>query len=351
MQAKGFAALLIATLVIVFAAFTLTIGGSTPTSDAHSGEAVFPMLKARLGDVATLKITGAGDGAATLQRKGTGDKPEWDVAQKGGYPADPTKIRQVLLGFAELKLIEPKTGKRDLYTRLDVEDPGTDRGTDTSHSRLVEIDDASGAKLGEIIVGKRKPDDLGTGADGLYIRRPSEAQSWLAQGSVDLPTDIKDWLDKKIIAIAPSRIREVTLTHPDGTTLVLKRDKDDAKFAIDGAPADTKLKSDSAVAEPAGVLDGLELSDVRPAAEMPVPAESVSRAQWVTFDGLTVTGETFDKDGTSWVRFSAAGSGDKAAEAEQLNAKLAPWTFAVYAYKANAMKTKLADLVEAPKGS
>jgi hypothetical protein len=99
------------------------------------------------------------------------------------------------------------------------------------------------------------------------------------------------------------------------------------------------------------VLDGLELSDVRPAAEMPVPSEGVSRAQWVTFDGLTVTGETFDKDGTSWVRFSATGSGDKAAEAEQLNAKFAPWTFAVYAYKANAMKTKLADLVEAPKGS
>jgi len=27
----------------------------------------------------------------------------------------------------------------------------------------------------------------GSGADGLYIRRPGDAQSWLAQGSVDLP--------------------------------------------------------------------------------------------------------------------------------------------------------------------
>ena len=80
-------------------------------------------------------------------------------------------------------------------------------------------------------------------------------------------------------------------------------------------------------------------------------ADGVFRAQWVTFDGLTVTGETFDKDGSSWVRFSATGSGDKEAEAAQLNAKLTPWTFAVYPYKANAMKTKLADLVEPPKAS
>ena len=84
MQAKGFVALLIATLVIVFAAFALTIGGGAPTGDAHNGEAVFPTLKGKIGDVATLKITGAGDGVATLQRKGTGDKQEWDVAQKGG---------------------------------------------------------------------------------------------------------------------------------------------------------------------------------------------------------------------------------------------------------------------------
>ncbi len=351
MQSKGFIALLVATIIVVAAAFALTIGTGRTASDARSGEVVFPTLKDKIGDVATLKITGAGDGVATLQRKGAGDKQEWGVAQKGGYPADPAKIRQILLGFADLKLVEPKTGKADFYKRLDVEDPGTDRGTDTSHSRLVEIDDASGAKLGEIIVGKRKPDSLGTGADGLYIRRAGEAQSWLAQGSVDLPTDTKDWLDKKIVAIAPARIREVTLTHADGTALVLKRDKEDAKFAIDGAPADTKLKSDSAVAEPAGVLDGLELSDVRPAAEMPTPADGVSRAQWVTFDGLTVTGETFEKDGTSWVRFSASGRGDKAAEADQLNAKFTPWTFAVYPYKANAMKTKLTDLVEPPKAS
>jgi len=40
--------------------------------------------------------------------------------------------------------------------------------------------------------------------------------------------------------------------------------------------------------------------------------------------------------------------GDEAAE---IAAKTANWAYAMYPYKTNAMKTKLADLVEMPKGS
>jgi hypothetical protein len=342
MQSKGLIALVAAAIIVAAAAIALSLGGPRNVAETGSGQVVLAGLAGKIGDVASLKITGAG-GSATLQRKGGA----WTVAEKGGYAADPAKIRQVLLGFAELTLVEPKTRSAESYARLDVEDPGKEGG----HSRLVEIDDASGNKLGELIVGKRRPDRLGSGADGLYIRRPGDAQSWLAQGSVDLPTDTKDWLDKKIVSIAPSRIASVALTHDDGSKLVIKRDKEDAKFAVEGAPADSKFKSDAAVAEPAGALDGLELSDVRPAAEVTFPGEGVSRAEWVTFDGLTVDAETFEKDGTSWLRLKASGSDNTADEAATINARMADWAYAVYPYKSNAMKTKLADLVEPPKGS
>ena len=351
MQAKGTIALVAVTAAIVIAAVVVSAGGRQGAREARSGEPVLADVAAHLGDVAMLKITDIG-GSMTLQRKGSGDKLEWTLAEKGGYPADPAKIRQVLLGFAELKLVEPKTREAKLYTRLDVEDPGTDRGKETSHSRLVEIDDAAGKRLGELIVGKRRPDSLGTGADGLYIRRKGDPQSWLAQGSVDLPAEAKDWLDKRVVSIPSSRIESVTLTHADGSTLMLTRAKAEDKFAIDGAPADAKVKSEPALAEPAGVLDGLELSDVRAAADQPFPSDGIARAEWKTFDGLDVIGETVEKDGTNWLRLKASGTGDAAVkEADALNAKLAPWAYGVYPYKTNAMKTKLADLVEAPKGS
>jgi hypothetical protein len=342
MQKKGLIALLAAAILVASVAIALSLGGAQNLADAGSGQVALAGLADKIGDVAALKISGAG-GTVTLQRQSQG----WTIAEKGGFAADPAKIRQVLLGFAELTLVEPKTRSAESYSRLDVEDPGKEGG----HSRLVEIDDASGKKLGELIVGKRRPDRLGSGADGLYIRRPGDAQSWLAQGSVDLPAETKDWLDKKIVSIAPARIGTVTLTHADGSTLVIKRDKEDAKFAVEGAPPDSKFKSDAAVAEPAGALDGLELSDVRPAAEVEFPSGGLSRAEWVTFDGLTITAETFDKDGISWLRLKASGSDKAADEAAAINARTASWAYAVFPYKSNAMKTKLADLVEAAKGS
>jgi len=245
MQTKGLIALVVATVIVAGAAIALSLSGLRSVADAGSGQTVFANFAAKIGDVAIFKIVGTG-GTVTLQRQSQG----WTIGEKGGFPADPGRIRQILLGFAELKLVQPKTRSVDSYPRLDVEDPGKEGG----HARLVEFDDATAAKLGELIVGKRRPDRLGSGADGLYIRRPGDAQAWLAQGSVDLPAESKDWLDKKIVSIAPSRIRAVTLTHDDGTTLIIKRDKEDAKFAVEGAPPDAKFKSDAAIAAAATMI-------------------------------------------------------------------------------------------------
>ena len=44
-------------------------------------------------------------------------------------------------------------------------------------------------------------------------------------------------------------------------------------------------------------------------------------------------------------------SGDADAKAKDLNARLGNWIYAVAPYKANALKTKLADVLEAPKDS
>ncbi|MDB5409236.1 MAG: hypothetical protein JWL84_4148 [Rhodospirillales bacterium] len=345
MQSKGLVTLVAVTILVAAGAVAVVANAPRSRSDAHVGEPVLSGLASKIGDVAAIKITG--EGGVTLTLEGSGEAAVWHVAERGGYPANKSKIVPVLLGFSELKLVEPKTKEPKLYDRLDVEEPGKDGG----HARLVELDDAAGKKLGELIVGKRRPDRLGSGTDGLYIRHPADAQSWLAQGSVDLPTDSADWLDHKLVSIDNSRIQKVTLTHADGSRLVIKRDKEGDKFAVDGAPADAKFKSDTAISEPAEILNGLDLVDVRPAAEQPVPSEGVAHAEWVTFDGLTVTGDAFDKDGKSWLRLAARGTDKAATEAADIAAKTQNWTFSVLAYKTKAMQTKLADLVEPAKGS
>ena len=125
----------------------------------------------------------------------------------------------------------------------------------------------------------------------------------------------------------------------------------EAKFAVEDAPAEAKFKSEATTSGPAGALETLDLDDVKPAAELPVPDKDVVSASFTTFDGLTVDLRLIERDKTDWVAISAAGSGSAEAEAKKIEEKVSHRTYAIPAYKANLLKTKLADLVEPPKGS
>jgi len=335
MQARGFYALVAVTIAVVVVAVILSITHAGPRPEANAGSAVLPAVASRAGEIGSIAIRRE-KGSITLQHGQAG----WTVAERNNYPADAGKVRQALVGLAELKLVEPKTRKPEHYPRLEVEDL-----KDGSKSALVEVKDTNGQKMAELIVGKRRVDRLGAGNDAVYVRRPGEAQSWLAQGSLDVTGEAKDWLDRKVVSIPPAKVTKVTIRHPDGSTLVIAREGGNGKFVVPEAPADTKWKSETAVNEPAGALDNLELNDVASLEQNPVP-EGATVAELVTEDGLTVKASTWTKDETSWIRLEASGIG-----ADELNAKVGKWVYAVPTWKANPLKTKFADLVETPKDS
>ena len=143
----------------------------------------------------------------------------------------------------------------------------------------------------------------------------------------------------------------MTLTQPDGTKLVIARPTADAKFTVEDAPADAKFKSETTTSEPAMALETLDLDDVKPAAEMPVPDKDVVTGSFTTFDGLTVDVRLLDRDDMHWIAVTAAGSGAAEAEAKEIAGKAARWTYAIPPYKATQLKMKLSDLLEPAKGS
>ena len=273
------------------------------------------------------------------------DGDNWLVAEKGSYPANAAKISQIVRAMADLTLVEPKTQNPDFYPRLEVEDPGNGKST------VVAVKDKSGRDLAQAIVGKRRYDRLGAGNDGVYLRKPGEAQSWLARGTLDPSGDAASWLDRQIIDISEKKIAKVTLTQADGSKLVISRSAPEAKFAVEDAPADAKFKGETATSGPATALETLDLDDVKPAGELPVPDKNVVTASFATFDGLTVDLRLMERDKTDWIAISAAGSGSAEANAKKIEDRVSHWTYAIPAYKANLLKTKLADLVEPAKGS
>jgi len=242
-------------------------------------------------------------------------------------------------------LVEPKTQQPEFYPRLDVEDPGNGKST------LVTLKDKSGATLAELIIGKRRYDRLGTGTDGVYVRKPGDSRAWLARGSLEFSDQLSSWLDRRILDIPEKRIAKATLTQPDGTKLVITRAKPEDKFTVEDSPADAKFKSETATNEPAMALESLDLDDVKPGGEMPVPDKNVVTGSFTTFDGLTVDVRLLNKDDAHWVALSASGSGATEGEAKAINHKAEHWTYAIPSYKAAQLKTKLADLLEPAKGS
>ncbi len=347
MQNKGLIGLFVVTLAAVVVAIFVARGGDAARTDPLVGTRVLPQVASRLDGVARVALV-TGGVKTTLVRQGN----DWTIEERGFYRADADKVQKALLGLGDLTYVEPKTRKPELYPRLELEDadkPG-------AKSTLVTVSDAQGSLLGEIIAGKHSVDQLGGGNDGVYVRKPGDAQSWLTRGSLDLSGTTADWLDKKLMDLPTAQVKSVVLTAAaaggGGAQLSFLRQKPDDKFALAAPPpAGKKLKSDSALDDPAGALGGLELSDVRPAKDFDFPQQGAAEARFESFDGLVVTVSLADKDGAHWARIVASGSGDAASRAAALNEKFAPWVFGLPDYKAKALETKLDDVVETPKAS
>lgn len=356
MRQSSLFALFGVTIAAVIVAVLVSVGGGTAATDPSVNRPVMGDLAQRLGDVARLTVI-HGDAKTTLVRR----DGVWIVEEKYDYPADAGKMKTTLFGLAALRYAEPKTAKPGLYSRLDVEDPGKK----DSDAQLLTLSDAGGKLMGEMIFGKRRYDIFGGGNDGIYVRKPGEAQSWLANGSLTLPNGTLDWVDRRIGMIKDDRIASARFIAPDGATVAIARAKHGDKLALaGGVPKGQKLKSDDALDDLARGLDYFSLDDVMPATSMPFPDKGVSQAVYTTFDGLTVTIYMIERDELSkddagkevtkkkyWVKLIASGTGTAAREAAELNKHVAAWAYAVPDFKANAFKTRIADLTEPQKNS
>lgn len=342
MRIRGLIVLFAVTVLAVAAAIFVSHGGPRPVQGSADGGPVLPEITRKPASVMRIALV-RGETKTTLLRHGE----RWVVDEKGGYPADQAKVAKLLAGLARLTYAAPKTQKPDLYSRLDLD--GADKKG--AKATLVTVADDGGTLLGELIVGKLRPDDLGGGDDGVYVRRPGNPQCWLAHGTVDVSGDTASWLDRKLIDLPAAQVKSLVMTAADGSKLTIGRDKPDAPLTLAELPAGRKLKSDTALDDRAGVLANLDLVDAAPAKTADLPKDGVAHAQFTSVDGLTVTIDLVAKDDATWARFAASGTGTAEKRAADLNARWADWVFELPSYQAGLLKTNLAGLLEPPKGS
>jgi hypothetical protein len=327
------------TLAILVVLGVLALGGgwyfgisSMPQdSTADAGQLMFPDLAAHLSDAAQVELVhGASELHIVRQAHG------WGLRERGGYPVDVTKLRGLLTALTELRLTERRTADPEELGKLGLEDP---TGKD-ANSTLVRVLDGAGRPIAALVAGHSRTRTEGNAPQDVYVRRPDEAQTWLAEGRLDVDTDPLAWLDRDIMDIKPARIASVSITAGESHLLLARAG--DALTMQD--PADHPPLDVDHVADVQRALDLLTLQDVRPDQDAPQGA-ALGSAVFTTQDGLTVTATAVKAGGDLWVRFVAGG--DKP-EAAGLNARLGGWIYQIGSWKQTSLVPTLDDLKAAP---
>lgn len=342
MKPKTFYLLLGATAIVTLAAAGTAWQRAAATLGAIASETVVPGLLDRVNDVATIEVV-KGKEKILVQRGPDG----WIMPDRGGYPVRFETVKQNIVTMAELKTVEPKTAKPDLYSRIEVEDPA---GAETKSSQIT-LKDADGKQIASLVVGRKRYAPIG-GKDMVYVRKPGEARAWLAEGTFDIRPAAPDWLVREISTVKDSRWKTLTFTHPDGSKAVMFRTTaEQENWEVEGRPSDRALKPPATVNSTSSAFDFFNLDDVRPAKEVE-DGKPIASSEFVAFDGLIMKARLVDKDGTPWTMIEATTTAEAAApikeEAAALQKKLAGWAYKLPEYKQNFLSRKFDDLVEKP---
>ncbi|MCP5365175.1 MAG: DUF4340 domain-containing protein [Hyphomicrobiales bacterium] len=348
MTARSFLVLALLTVVMVIAAAITLLREDRPETITGTNTLVFPDLLQRIDNLARIRIEDA-DGTLTIEATEQG----WGLKERDGYPVAPEKIKDLIISFARLTKVEPKTARAEHYAKLGVENVDVDGAT----SQLVVLEDKDKSELAKLIVGKAA---YGLGEEGgVYIRLPDDPRSWAARGRLIVGRSPEDWLSRRVVDIPVTDIARVQITQADGQVLTVKR-AEDGSFTLQELPEGGSLRRPNELRSMASAISDLSLSDVRASGDSTFSAERALRARFETVDGLVVNVLVNERDGQPWLKLSAdtalshsghAGEEQQSigAQAEILNDRWRKWVFQVPEWKIKPLRLNMAELLNAPR--
>jgi hypothetical protein len=280
MSPKLFAGLALLTVITVAATIVVALGQPTATPVRYVDEPAFPELRADPDAVAKVTIE-TPDGGFTLVRQSA---DRWVSPDRFDYPVAIDQLRDLVVALADMRLVEPKTSRPERYGRLELQD----LDAEGAKSRLVRVENADGEVLAEAIIGKQRAQLTGQQSSGTYIRRPGEAKTWLASGSVQPALEVQEWLDSEVVDLQGDGVRRIEVTPAEGAGYTILRDEKGGELRLEGLGDDEQMKPDANLGRLANALSSVGLEDVRPRDQVEWP-EQRPTARFITFDGLQVT--------------------------------------------------------------
>jgi hypothetical protein len=235
--------------------------GTTETE----GTLLLPQLSAELGNVTSVTIR-KGSAQPTVNLHKLAD--HWTVAQRGDYPADTAKLRNLLHAIASARVIEQKTADPANYHALGVEDPAAPEASGT------EIAISTPAATQTIIVGKPS-------AGGSFVRFAQQARSLLIAPGLSPDGEARDWIDARLLDVRPDLVQQIQVKPAKGAAFKRKNQDFNALASLNAldvaAAGDLDFKS--AATATVTLTDGAVIT---------LAAATVQDRHWLT---VTSTGD------------------------------------------------------------
>jgi len=314
--------------------------------------------------------------AADITVERGGDAKTWTLPSKGGFPADFERVKTLMTGLIDSKIVEPKTSLPDMYPRLGVEDPKPDNS-----STQLTLSDKDGKALATLILGSRDFSASGT-SPRTFARRVGDTQAYLVEGDLRAETDPLLWMSRTIVELTGQRVKSVTITQPGGEKVAIEMTG--GTYRVTNVPEGRTLKDEFVGSRIGSVLASIMLDDVKPAKDVDLATDTPT-AEFRTSDGLVVTVKARKIETKFWATFAAAYDPPPApappeikpdatpeekqaaearkaddakqrelaestvkSEVETLNKRWAPWAFAIPDFKAEQLTSKMDSLLAAP---
>lgn len=298
---------------------------------AEVGKRVLPAFESKTDLISLIMVT-TKEEAYHLVRNDDG----WVLAEKGSYPVTDARIQELTEALSRITFTQAMTRDERKFDRIGLGDPGKG-GT----GALLEVGDGKGTSFARLLVGYR---------DGVsYVRRPDDLQAWSVAGATMPPLQRGSaWLDLAVVQVAADEIVSANVRPAQGPAYRLVAAQGGG-FAL--APPHDRRQVIAALGPgvTARALTRFAPTDVKPALEVAMGAPVAEHIAQLS-SGVVIVVRSWRVDERGWVTVSAA-TGEGASEAAMaraadINAKAAPWAFAMTELDWGTFSTPLDAIVE-----
>jgi len=338
MKAKHLTTLaVLAAISIAATAWALRSGAPAVASDRR-GERVVPTLAEKANDITGISVR---EGADTLAIERRDNR---FVAADTGYPIKTDAVREVVASSAELAFEESRTADPARYSDLGLADPGAKDAKGAGKEITFRT---AGGELADLVVGNSDP-TVGGAAGGTFIRLKNQPQTFLARGTVRLPSGGRSgWFVPFDLDVKRSEVKKVELAGGgrDGVTATASADKPGVLELAD--VPEKRTAEDFKVSRLAMLAESFTFQDERKATKA---ADDARRMIVDAGGGLRLTITSLGNMSDGWVQVAAEATEEAAKDkAKMITSKVEGYDFRLPSNLAEVLGWTVTDLTNEQK--